>query len=92
MGQALACDHLKSLNNKQQQDRDEQREDAQSFGHGEAEDQIAELALCCGRITHCAFQEAAENVANADCGAQHAQASKACTNVFCGFCVHDKFS
>jgi hypothetical protein len=33
------------LNGEQKKKRDEQREDAQRFGHGEAEDETAELAI-----------------------------------------------
>ncbi len=35
------------LNGEQKKKRDEQREDAQRFGHGEAEDETAELAISC---------------------------------------------
>src|SRR5262249_44607873 len=42
-----------SERNEQQEQRDQQREDAERFGHGEAEDQVAELALGCRRIAYC---------------------------------------
>src|SRR3954454_10663934 len=73
---------------EQGQKRDEKREDAQSFGHGEAEDQAAELAVGSRRIAQRAREVAAEDVAQANARATHAQASDAGADVLCCFCVH----
>jgi len=39
-----------TLEREQQQERDQQREDAERFGDGEAEDEVAELSLRGRRI------------------------------------------
>jgi hypothetical protein len=48
-----AARNTSSERNEQQQQRDQQRENAERFGHGEAEDQIAELALSPCRCMRC---------------------------------------
>src|SRR5258708_7936464 len=54
------------LQREQQQQRDQQREDAERFGDGEPEDQVAELTLRGGRIAQSGGQVVAEDDANAD--------------------------
>lgn len=44
---SASAQRIKVLNGEQQKKRDEQREDAQRFGHGEAEDKTAKLAISC---------------------------------------------
>src|SRR5258708_32267375 len=55
-----------SERNEQQQQRDQQRENAERFGHGEAEDQVAELALSGRRVTNGRGEVVAEDHAHAD--------------------------
>src|SRR6266481_5911506 len=66
-----------SLESEQQQERDQQREDAERLGDGEAEDQVGELALSGRRIAQCGGQIVAEDGAAADAGATHADARNA---------------
>jgi hypothetical protein len=76
------------LNGEQKKKRDQQREDAERFGHGEAENQAAELTVSCGRVAQGARQIAAKNVAEAKGGTGHAEAGNACTNVTSCFSFH----
>src|SRR5664279_4499852 len=78
------------LEREQQQQRDQQREDAERFGHGEAEDQVAELALGGRRIAQRGSQIVAENDADADAGAAHADAGNAGTDIFCCDWIHNE--
>ena len=75
---------------KEQQECDEQREDAESFRHGEAEDQPAELAVGSRRIAQRARQIVAENGAEADTGAAHAETGNACADRLCCIYFHIK--
>jgi hypothetical protein len=70
----------------QEQERDQQREDAERFGHGEPEDQVAELALRGGRIAQRGREILAEDDAHADAGATHADAGNAGTDVLRSGC------
>src|SRR5665213_2262262 len=54
-----------ALQREQQQQRDQQREDAERFGDGEPEDQVAELALRGRRIADGGGQIVAEDDADA---------------------------
>src|SRR5215471_19160247 len=45
--------HRPALEREQQQQGDQQREDAERFGHREAEDQVGELALGGGGVAQC---------------------------------------
>src|ERR1051325_6491219 len=56
------------LQREQQQQRDQQREDAERFGDGEAEDQVAELTLRSGRIAKSGCKIVAEDDADANTG------------------------
>src|SRR5437016_12349634 len=56
-------------NREQQQERDQQREDAERLGHRKAEDQDAELALRGRRIAQRRREIIAEDGADADAGA-----------------------
>ena len=78
------------LEREEQQQRDQQREDAERFGHGEPEDQVAELALRGRRIAQGGGQIVAEDRADADAGAAHADAGNAGTDVFCCDWIHDE--
>src|SRR5215472_5456223 len=69
--------------NEQQEQRDQQREDAERFGQGEAEDQVAELARGCGRIAHRGGEIVAEDDAHADARTAHADARDARADKFC---------
>jgi hypothetical protein len=53
---------------EEQQECDQKRENAQSLGHCEAEDQAAELAFDRRRIAQRAVQELAEERADANAG------------------------
>src|SRR6185437_2386414 len=77
---------------EQQQERDQQREDAERFGHGETENQVAELALGCGRIAHRGGKIVAEDDAHAGARATHANAGNTSANVFRGNRIHESNS
>ena len=50
VGWAKARPPSLTLDGEEQEQRDQQREDAERFGHREAEDQAAELAVGGGRV------------------------------------------
>src|SRR5262249_32637774 len=66
----------------QQKQREQQREKARRLGERETRDQIAELTLRCRRVAQRGGQVAAENRADADAGATHADAGDARADVF----------
>src|SRR3954452_14963194 len=72
------------LDCEQQQQCDKQREDAECFRHREAEDQVAELALGSRGIAQCSRKIVAENRADADAGAAHANAGNTSADIFGG--------
>src|SRR5215471_2054626 len=76
------------LESKQQQKCDQQREDAHRLGNGEAEDQVAELALRGGWIAQRGSKIMAEDGADAD--AAHADTSNAGADIFGGHWIHDE--
>src|SRR5436853_47551 len=80
---------LVRLQREQQQQRDQQREDAHRFGHREAEDQVAELALRGRRVAQRGRQIVAEDRAHADAGAAHADAGNPRAHVLRGEWIHD---
>src|SRR6202040_3877795 len=69
---------------EKQEQRDQQREDAERFGHREAENQVAELALGGRRVTHRSGKVVAEDDAHAGACATHADAGNTSTNVLRG--------
>src|SRR5687767_215929 len=73
---------------EQQQQRDQQREDAERFGHGEAEDQVAELGLRGRRIADRGGEVVAEDGADADACATHADRRDAGADVLCCDWIH----
>src|SRR5690242_12030384 len=75
---------------EQEQERDQQREDAERFGHREAEDEVGELALGGRRIAQRGGEVMAEDRAHADAGAAHTDAGDAGTNHLCGCGVHEE--
>src|SRR6266852_3788774 len=79
-----------SLESEQQQERDQQREDAKRLGDGEAEDQVAELALSGGRIAQRGGEVVAEDGADADAGATHADTRNAGADILGGHWIHDE--
>src|SRR6185437_4860893 len=80
---AAMSDPAVGLEREQQQQCDQQREDAERFGDGEPEDQVAELALRRRRIADGGGQIVAEDDADADAGAAHADAGNARTDRLC---------
>src|SRR6266568_8801587 len=74
---------------EQEQQRDQQREDAERFGHGEPEDQVAELALGGRRVTQRGGEIVAEDHADADAGAAHADAGNARADVLSCYWIHN---
>src|ERR1700742_1884404 len=82
-------DPLLSLEREQEKERDQQREDAERFGHGEPEDQVAELALRGRRVAQRGCQIVAEDDADADAGAAHADAGNAGPDIFRGGRIHE---
>src|SRR5215470_12873330 len=81
---------LGSAEGKQQKQRDQQREDAKRLGDGEAENQVSELSGRGRWVPDRRGQIVAEDDADADAGAAHADAGNASTNVFRGRRVHEK--
>src|SRR6266853_3794120 len=79
-----------SLEGEQQQERDQQREDAERLGDGEAEDQVAELTLRGGGIAQRGSEIVAEDGADADAGAAHADARNAGADILGGHWIHDE--
>src|ERR1700675_4165580 len=75
---------------EQEQERDQEREDAERLGDGEAENQVAELALRGRRVPQRGRQVTAEDDTDAGTGAAHADAGNAGTNVFRGGRIHEK--
>src|SRR5690242_21347733 len=78
------------LQREQQQQRDQQREDAERLCNSKPEDQVAELALCSRRIAKGGGKIIAENDADADTRSAHANAGDACTDVLCCDWIHDE--
>src|SRR5688500_8841151 len=73
---------------EQQQQRDQQREDAERFGHGKAEDQVAELGLRSRGIADRGGEVVAEDGADADACATHADRRDAGADVLCCDWIH----
>ena len=71
-----------ALDGEQQQERDQQREDAERFRQREAEEQRAALAFGRRGVAQRAGQELAEQVAEADARARHAEAGETGADVF----------
>jgi hypothetical protein len=69
---------------EQQQERDQKRENAERFGHREAEDQTSELALDRRGIAQRAVQELAEQRADANAGRARSDRSEAGSDIFGG--------
>src|SRR5579864_7596846 len=78
-----------ALQREQQEQRDQQREDAERFGHGEAEDQVAELALGSRGVTDRSGEVVTEDDAHAGASAAEAHAGKTSTNVLRGNRIHE---
>src|ERR1700733_14924827 len=74
---------------EKQEQRDQQREDAERSGHGEAENQVAELALGGRRVSHRSSKIVSEDDAHAGAGATHADAGNTSTNVLRGNRIHE---
>src|SRR5690348_292660 len=85
-----ACRLSHPLENEQQQKRDQQREDAERFRQGEAEEQGVALAAGRRRIAQRADQELAEHVGHADRGAAHADARQSGANEFRCYGIHEE--
>src|SRR5262249_5041308 len=81
---------LGSAEGKQQKQCDQQREDAERRGEGEAENQVGELSGRGRWVPDRRGQIVAEDDADADAGTAHADAGNASTNVFRGRRVHEK--
>src|SRR5215831_14945944 len=79
-----------STEGKQQKQRNQQREDAKRLGDGEAENQVGELSGRGRRVPDRRGQIVAEDDADADAGAAHADAGNSSTNIFRGRRVHEK--
>ena len=78
------------LEREQQQERNQQREDAERLGDGEAEDQVAKLALRGRRVAHRGGKVVAEDDAHADTGAAHADTGDTCADVFRSHWIHNR--
>ena len=89
----LALRPLLSLLGDEKQDHgDDERQQAEKLGCGEADEQAALLAIGGGRIAKRALEERAKHVTNAQCGHAHADRGETSTQQFCCFCVHDENS
>src|SRR6188768_1900229 len=65
------------LDDEQDQDRDDERDQAQKLGGGEADEQAALLTVGGTRIAQRAFEERAEHVAHAERGQANADCREA---------------
>jgi hypothetical protein len=79
-----------ALQPEQQQQRDQQREDAERLGDGEAENQVAELTLRRRRIAQRRRKLVAEDNAYPDAGAAHADTGNTGADIFRGGRIHVK--
>ena len=75
----------------QQQQGDQQREDAERFGHGEAENQAAAHLGVSFRVADGTVQVLTEDRAHADSGQTSANRGQTSADNPCRFCVHDEF-
>src|SRR5215207_6795579 len=76
VGWAKARLRALALDDEEQEQRDEQREDAERLGHREAEDQPRELAVGGRRVAQRAREVVREDEADADAGAAHSEAGE----------------
>src|SRR3984893_5911055 len=84
------ADHTWPLKSEQQQERNQQREDAERLGNGETEDEVGELALSGGWIAQRGGEIVAKDGADADAGASHADAGNTGADIFGGHWIHDE--
>src|SRR5215469_1192915 len=76
------------LQREQQQQRDQQREDAERLGNGKTEDQVAELSRGGRGIAQGGGKVIAEDDADADAGSAHSDTGNSGADVFGGNGVH----
>jgi hypothetical protein len=67
---------------------DDERQQAEKFGRGEADEQTTLLAVGGRRIAQSAFEELSEHIAHAQRGKARTDSSEASTDHLCGFSVH----
>src|SRR5207248_11277666 len=87
---ALMPSMLRSTEGKQQKQRNQQREDAERLGDGEAKNQVGKLSGRRRGIPNRRGQVVAEDDADADASTPHADAGNPSTNVFRGRRIHEK--
>jgi hypothetical protein len=81
---------VSSLRDEDQDHRNDERQQAEKFGSGEADEQAALLAVSGSWVAQCALKERTEHVAHAACGETRTNGGKTGTDQLCSFCVHDK--
>src|SRR6516164_11126215 len=91
LGHACRAAGRAELERKQQQESDQEREDSERLGHGEAEDEVGELPLRRGRVAQRRREIMSENGTDADAGTAHADAGYAGANHFRSLRVHGEF-
>ena len=79
---------MTAISDEQQEEGDNQREDAEAFGQRRADQRVGELGAGGRGVAQRAGQEVAEDVADADAGAAHADTGDTGADQLCCFCVH----
>ena len=72
------------LDGKHQQQRNEERENPQSFCKCDTDEHCGGLACSCRRVAQCARQKVADHMAHTDGGAALSGSCQACTDI----CAH----
>jgi hypothetical protein len=77
------------FDHEEQQNRNEEGENAKTFGERRTDEGATELAVGSRRVTQSAGEEVAENGAHANSGNAHADSCETGANIFCGNGIHD---
>jgi hypothetical protein len=84
-------DHdCRRLSDEDQDHGNDERQQAEKLGSGEADEQTALLAVGSARIAQRAFEERTEDVTNADRSHTGTDCSETSTDELCSFLFHDK--
>jgi hypothetical protein len=75
---------------EQDDERDDQAEQTRRFGEREAEEQVRELARSGRRVAQGAREIAAEDIADAEPGADESRRRDPCADELCCCCFHVK--
>src|SRR3546814_12399647 len=76
--------------NEDQDHRNDERQQTEKFGCGEADEQASLLTVSGGGVAQRAFADRTDNLTHAERGPATANRGPTCTDPLCGFCVHDR--